>query len=83
LEEMSGRRVVIENYYDRLARFDLVGVSYGDSAETASRKKYPLLLRIKADISVVDLIEAPEYLKAQPYLAEDELPDESLEESTC
>lgn len=57
--ERSGRRVVVPWYFDRVARFDLQGITYDDSAEQAQGKTFPLSARFSADIEAVSLVQAP------------------------
>ncbi len=58
-DERSGRRVVVPQYYGRPARYDLSGISYGDSPETAQQGTWPLSAKFNADIDLVTLVTAP------------------------
>ncbi|MAF27873.1 MAG: hypothetical protein CL819_01335 [Croceicoccus sp.] len=58
-DERSGRRVVVPWYFDRVARFDLRGITYDDSAEQARGKTFPLSARFSADIEAVALVQLP------------------------
>lgn len=59
-----GRKVVIPNYYNRLARYVLKKIQYtGDDPESAKSHLYGLLLQLEADIEVVSLVQAPPVFK--------------------
>lgn len=64
LDERGGRRVVIPQYYDQLARYDLRSVEYvGDDAEKAKSHMHQIRAVVDADISVVSLVRAPAMFK--------------------
>jgi len=67
-EEMSGRRVVVPQYFDRVARFELLGIRYDDGQESAQSNEWILVARFAADIDVVDLVTRPPYMQ-QPAIA--------------
>jgi hypothetical protein len=58
-DDRQGRRVAVEEYFDRAARFDLKGIKYADSADAALAKQWVMQARIAADIDRVVLVVAP------------------------
>lgn len=58
-DERSGRRVTVSRYFDRVARFDLMGITYDDSPDFARSKQWPITARFVADIEAVSLVEVP------------------------
>jgi hypothetical protein len=58
-DERSGRRVIVSEYFDRIVRYDLMGITYGDTAETAQQKNFPLVARFMASTELVKLVAAP------------------------
>lgn len=64
-DSRPGRRVIIKPYYDRLATYDLQGVSYLDTRDESQRKRYHVLFRVQADIEVVDLVPLPAEFRPQ------------------
>jgi len=58
-DERSGRRVVVPWYFDRVARFDLMGITYEDTPDNARSNMWPLIARFSADIEVVSLVASP------------------------
>lgn len=63
LDNRPGRRVVIRPYYDRVAIYDLQGVTYVDDPESAQAKRFPVIFRVASSIEVVELVDLPEYFK--------------------
>lgn len=59
----SGRRVVVPWYFDRVARFDLVGISYDDTPDNARSNTWPLTATFEADTEAVALVAAPECIR--------------------
>lgn len=58
-DERSGRRVTIPHYFDRVGRYDLMGITYDDSVDFARSKQWPLTARFAADIEAVSLVQIP------------------------
>ncbi len=58
-DERAGRRVLIPTYFSRPARYSLVGITYGDTPDSAKQKHFPLTARFEADIELVKLVKAP------------------------
>lgn len=59
----SGRRVFLPWYWDRPARYDLQRISYPDSDELALAGTWPLAAEVIAQVSVVQLVQAPGCLR--------------------
>ena len=58
-DERPGRRVEVAQYFDRVARYDLMGITYEDTPDNARSKVWPMTARFSADITAVALVEAP------------------------
>jgi len=58
-----GRRIVVPEYYDRVARLDLQNCNYPDSQDSAQANQWILQARFAADVDVVLLVKRPSYLK--------------------
>ena len=61
--EQSGRRVTVAPYYGRVARYDLVGISYPDTPDQARQGQWPLSARFTADVEIVKLVAAPSTIR--------------------
>ena len=57
--DRTGRRIVLPFYFDRACRYQLVGASYPDDGEYAQAGRWPLVVRVKAEMQHVTLVEAP------------------------
>jgi len=62
-DERFGRRVVVQEYYCRTARYDLQSVAYSDNADQARAKQWPLSATFLAEISNVRLVRSPGRMK--------------------
>ena len=58
-DERAGRRVLVPEYFSRVARFSLVGMDYPDTPDDAKMKHFPLTARFVADIEMVKLVQLP------------------------
>lgn len=63
-EEMSGRRVVVPQYFERVARYELKGTRYEDDPQSAHSNEWIMTARITAEIDIVDLVKRPPYMEA-------------------
>lgn len=61
----SARRVVVEHYFDRVARYDLKTIAYADTAASAQSNRWVLQARIAAEIDRVVLVPTPGPLTVQ------------------
>lgn len=61
-EGTPGRRIVIPEYWDRVARYEMLGVRPGDGAQGAQGNEWTLVARFTAQIGVVQLVQRPAYL---------------------
>lgn len=55
-DERVGRRTIVPEYFDRVGRYFLKGITYDDAPDTARGKRWPLVARFDADIQVVQLV---------------------------
>jgi hypothetical protein len=62
-EERSGRRVLVAEYFGRLARFDLRAIDYPDNPTDAQQKQWAVSAKFDADIEVVKLVATPGMLR--------------------
>lgn len=62
-EEMSGRRVVVPQYFDRVARYELEGIRYDDTPESAQSNEWIMIARISASIDIVQVVGRPPYMQ--------------------
>jgi len=62
-----GRRVIVPEYYDRVARFDLLGIQYEDTVDFARSKQWPISARFEADIQAVALVPIPVEIRPPRY----------------
>lgn len=58
-DERPGRRVVIRQYYDEVARYDLTGITYDDDSRSAQSKLFPLVVSVNGVIRVVAAVPVP------------------------
>lgn len=61
--DASGRRVVIEPYYNQVARYYLQGIDTADDPESAQDNTWPLIVSVSAEIDVVKLVRSPGLMK--------------------
>lgn len=57
--DATGRRIVLPFYFDQPVRYTLVSVSYPDDGEMAQANRWPLIVRLRAELQHVTLVEAP------------------------
>ena len=59
----AGRRVTVHRYFDRVGRYDLMGITYEDTPDNARSKIWPLTARFNADIEAVSLVKLPAHIR--------------------
>ena len=55
-DDRGGRRLVLVDYYDRVARYELKRANYPDDADTAQANQWIASFRIAADVDKVQLV---------------------------
>ena len=61
--DRAGRLVVLPFYFDQPVRYSVEGLSYPDDGDMAQANRWPLVLRLKASLRHVTLVEAPPVLR--------------------
>ena len=62
-DDRLGRRIIIPEYFDRVARYDLLGIQYEDTIDFARSKQWPISARFLADIEAVALVPTPRHIR--------------------
>lgn len=63
VDDRPGRRVVIPEYFSRVARYTLGGTTLPDDADRAAAHEYLLVVSVTAEIEHVDLVYTPGFLE--------------------
>jgi len=58
-DDLTGRRQVVPEYYNRTCRIELLGMSDLDDADRALANEYELVARFRAEVAVVQLVSTP------------------------